>query len=606
MSQSEVQALLERLVAQFASPYDFLRELVQNALDAGSDRVEVRLDAAPSEAADDTVVHMLTIADTGAGMDEGIIDGELTRLFASTKGDDRTMAGGFGIGFVSVFAWRPEAVLLQTGRAGESWELLFYGTGGTGGTGGAAGAGGEAGARRSFDKRRLDVPVEGTTITLLRRGPASEGPQIAEAVRDSLWRWCRYCRLEITFEDLTGDGPLELIQDSPGELSGELSHHEVAGDHTIRVAFAAAPRAVLLRRGLILAEGSVAELMPGLAQRLGEGREHLHLWVDSPSLRTTLARDKVVQDQGHGEMEAKVAAVIDGLRERLLAAVVASAAVGAASQVAASATATATASATEGEPPPPGRWDVAAHRRYAFLHGHLAPERGSIGPRLAELPVLRERTRERPISAAALGRALAGRPLLYCGVDPSAHELANLDLARSIGYPVIAGEDDDRPWLARFAADLGVGLAPLRNALDRVTLAAFDPACDALLDATTATLRAMGGRLAAVQLAIGDFPAERSLPALVASGLASTDADYVVLHSADALASGPPPTLLWFDHDEPLLRVAIKAMTRLPTAAVLGLAAPLAALIDGDKVDPEALAEAARRAATKLAERPPA
>ena len=44
MSATEVQALLERLVAQFASPYDFLRELVQNSMDAGSDRVEVILD----------------------------------------------------------------------------------------------------------------------------------------------------------------------------------------------------------------------------------------------------------------------------------------------------------------------------------------------------------------------------------------------------------------------------------------------------------------------------------------------------------------------------------------------------------------------------------
>ncbi|MCA9662647.1 MAG: ATP-binding protein, partial [Myxococcales bacterium] len=573
---------------------DFLRELVQNALDAGSDRVEVRLEAAPTEGADDTLVYMLTIADTGAGMDEGIIDGELTRLFASTKGDDRTMAGGFGIGFVSVFAWRPEAVLLQTGRAGESWELLFYGTGGAGG----AGDGG--GARRTFAKRRLDVPVEGTTITLVRRGPASEGPGIAEAVRDSLWRWCRYCRLEITFEDLTGDGPLELIQDSPSELGGELSHQEVAGDHTIRVAFTASPRAVLLRRGLILAEGGVAELMPGLAEKLGEGREHLQLWVDSPSLRTTLARDKVVQDAGHGEMEAKVAAVIDGLRERLLAVLVASAAVGAASPVTA-----ASDPNTDPAPDAKPRWDASAHRRYAFLHGHLAPERASVGPRLADLPVLRERTRERPMTPAELGRALAGRPLLYCGVDLDEHGASNLALARSIGYPVIAAEDDDRPWLARFAADLGVGLVPLRIGLDRVTLAAFEPACDALLDATMATLRAQGGRLSGVQLAIGDFPADRPLPALVASGLASTDDDYIVLHSADALAGGPPPTLLWFDKDEPLLRVAIKAMAKLPTTAVLGLAAPLAALIDGDKVDPEALAEAARREAAKLAGKVP-
>ncbi|MFY0536583.1 ATP-binding protein [Nannocystis pusilla] len=119
---SGVAALLDRLVAQFEGPYDFLRELVQNALDAGSDRAEVALDVHPGESADpDEVVFELRVADAGAGMDEAIIDGGLTRLFASTKADDRTMAGGFGIGFVSVFAWQPDAVVVQTGRAGEAW-----------------------------------------------------------------------------------------------------------------------------------------------------------------------------------------------------------------------------------------------------------------------------------------------------------------------------------------------------------------------------------------------------------------------------------------------------------------------------------------------------
>ncbi|MCB9567969.1 MAG: ATP-binding protein [Myxococcales bacterium] len=436
MSATEVQALLERLVAQFASPYDFLRELVQNSMDAGSDRVEVVLDGEPTDDGDG-VVHVLSIADTGGGMDEAIIDGELTRLFASTKSDDRTMAGGFGIGFVSVFAWQPDAVLVQTGRAGEGWEVVFY-------------------PDRRFEKRRLQVPVEGTTVTLLRRGPASEGPRIAEAVRDSLWRWCRYCRLEITFEDLTGDQPLELIQDSPAALEGELGLSEVAGDHAIRVAFGVPPRATLLRRGLILAEGSVGELLPELAAAIGEGREHLQVWVDSPSLHTTLARDKVMKDAGHGLIERRIIAVVDALRGRLVAALVAN-----------------TAAA--------GPWTSAQQRRHAFLHGHLARERGPLGPRLGELAVLRELTGERAITPAALGRALAGRPLLHAPAPdalPAAVAEA-LGLARAVAYPVIAGDDDDRTWLRRFAADLGIALVPVERALATITpIAEPEPAAE--------------------------------------------------------------------------------------------------------------------------------
>ena len=119
MSVAEVDGLLARLVAQFESPYDFVREIVQNAMDAGSDRVEFVLEMHAESGANepDAVVFELSMADTGRGMDETIIDEELTRLFASSKTGDRTMAGGFGVGFVSVFAWNPDAVLLQTGRA---------------------------------------------------------------------------------------------------------------------------------------------------------------------------------------------------------------------------------------------------------------------------------------------------------------------------------------------------------------------------------------------------------------------------------------------------------------------------------------------------------
>ncbi len=558
MSDTDAQALLGRLVAQFASPYDFLRELVQNSLDAGSDRVEVSLDGIPCESAGDgSVVHILTISDTGSGMDETIIDGGLTRLFASTKADDRTMAGGFGIGFVSVFAWQPEAVLVQTGRAGESWEVLFYGD-------------------RRFDKRRLEVPVEGTTITLMRRGPARDGARITEAVRDSLWRWCRYCRLEITFEDLTSDAPLELIQDSPAELGGELSHQDVAGDHTIRVGFAVPSRAVLLRRGLILAEGSVRELLPGLAEELGDGCDHLQVWVDSPSLRTTLARDKVVLDGGHQQIQAKVSAAVAALRERLIEALIASAAAG----------------SQTGESP--GRWEPAARRRYAFLHGHLAAERAALGERLASLPVLRERTAERPCTPAELGRALEGRPLIYTSSGPDGPDGAALGMARAIGYPVVAGGDGDRPWLAGFATTLGVGLASLGEALGEVDESAPEPAIETLRALTEATLRDLGGRFAALRLAIGEFADDRTSPALVAGELARGGERVVVLHSVDALAKRRPETL-WIDADEPLLRVVGKAGAAMPVVAVVSLAAAIAGLVGGGEVDPEALAEGARR-----------
>ena len=64
---SDVDAVLTRLVSQFASPYDFLRELAQNSMDAGSDRVEVTLEMHPLRGGE--AVFELSVLDTGVGMD---------------------------------------------------------------------------------------------------------------------------------------------------------------------------------------------------------------------------------------------------------------------------------------------------------------------------------------------------------------------------------------------------------------------------------------------------------------------------------------------------------------------------------------------------------
>src|SRR5688572_2286957 len=112
---SLAEQALTNLVNQFARPLDFVRELVQNAIDAGSPRIAVTVAwQAPAGGERDGVLR-LSVEDWGEGMDEAIIDLELTRLFASSKENDLTKIGKFGIGFTSIFALRPEAVLLRTG-----------------------------------------------------------------------------------------------------------------------------------------------------------------------------------------------------------------------------------------------------------------------------------------------------------------------------------------------------------------------------------------------------------------------------------------------------------------------------------------------------------
>ena len=101
------RGVLNNLVTQFASPFDAMRELVQNSIDAGTSQVDVWVDfeTGPGGAG----VIAIHVDDYGEGMNEAIIDQQFTKLFASDKEGDLTKIGKFGIGFVSVFALEPEA-----------------------------------------------------------------------------------------------------------------------------------------------------------------------------------------------------------------------------------------------------------------------------------------------------------------------------------------------------------------------------------------------------------------------------------------------------------------------------------------------------------------
>ncbi|HVI01826.1 MAG TPA: ATP-binding protein, partial [Enhygromyxa sp.] len=452
MSAAEVDALLERLVAQFESPYDFLRELVQNAMDAGSDRVEVTLESHPLRSGEpDELIFELTVLDTGAGMDEAIIDQELTRLFASSKSGDRTMAGGFGIGFVSVFAWEPEVVLVHTGRGGESWELVFHGD-------------------RSFEKVALEEPIEGTTISLFRRGRKAEREAIAEAVRDSLWRWCRFCPLELSFEDLDSGDPAELIQDSPEPpelgLGAGLSQSEVRGESTLRVSFAVPANAVFLRRGLILAEGGPKQLLASVAEKLGRTAEHLQIWADSPLLRTSLARDKVLDDEGRASVERRLFELVAKLRAELLARLEALAATGEGERDELLADANA---------PVDPRWTHERHALYGALHAHLELEYTHLDRAPRTRPILRDLAHGKAISLDAAIERMGGFALLCAPplLEPAGESLAGLaelvsDL-RPTTVPVLAGDLlEDRAWLTALLELAGVELLPIDRAVARV------------------------------------------------------------------------------------------------------------------------------------------
>ena len=287
---------LDNLVNQFARPLDFLRELVQNSIDAGSPRIEIRIDFRAPAQGEDTGVLQIHVDDWGEGMDEEIIDNQLTRLFSSAKEGDLTKIGKFGIGFTSIFAIQPEAVLLKTGRHGENWEILFH-------------------QNRSYQKKRIAEPIDGTKITLFKRKHPDEIKEFVDEARFILTYWCEHSNIPVTFWDRTKDhkspkapptdDPFAAFSSpSPEQGSAATINRPLALDadlslpiHTPDVeaiiGLEDEPRYGFYNAGLTL-------LSTQNTEALGDYRERLRavsFKLKSNALEHTLTRDNVLQDE---------------------------------------------------------------------------------------------------------------------------------------------------------------------------------------------------------------------------------------------------------------------------------------------------------------------
>ncbi len=525
MSDTEIDGVVQRLVDQFASAYDFLREVVQNSMDAGSDIVDVRLYTHPGDD-ESSAVFELEIADAGRGMDEQIIDTQLTRLFSSSKSGDRTMAGGFGIGFVSIFAWRPQRVLVQTGRREEAWEVEFFGD-------------------RRFEKVPLDQPLEGTVVRLFRRGHVDERGAIAHQVWDALWRWCRYCGIEITFENVDSDPEPRIVEADVWPEDAVAQLESTQGETILRVAFCSTPSVTLLRHGLVLADGAIAELFPALAAKLGRTAEHLWIWVDSPRLQTSLARDGVVDDEGKAFVESAVAELLPSVRQRLVEAVEARA----------------------------GRGRCPRADDPVIFHLHQQLVRSS--------PVNYRQMRRRALLRAATDNAISVAGLVtrarlgvVAAVSPGDADADALDLrvaALKAGVPLLLADwQRDRAWVDAMAGQASCQVGPLRRLCSRIEVvsAEGDALCSLVKSVFSAT-DAAPKRLGYARFVDADRPW------LCGVGEAAAVSTRVLVWSSVAGES------LWLNVEHPLLRHATEAYTSLPSVADLCLAQAVAATFRG-------------------------
>lgn len=292
---SDNSGIVDNLVTQFASPLDCFRELAQNAMDAGSPVVEVWTEFIPGEDYIGTIA--LHVDDWGEGMDEQIIDTYLTQLFSSSKEDDLTKIGKFGIGFVSVFALNPRAVLIQTGRGGEYWEVLFH-------------------HDRTFNKTPLQMPVEGTQITIFVAGDIQRYGELARGIRERLTFWCAHSETEITFEDRTpisGASPELVAINTPFGIEGHCVTRVEHQGTEIVCAYQSRPSYGFYNAGLTLAFTRAGEDV--LGERAARFR-HIGFKIKSRYLEHTLSRDTIMRDENY---EKAMRLLVDAANRNLFA-----------------------------------------------------------------------------------------------------------------------------------------------------------------------------------------------------------------------------------------------------------------------------------------------
>jgi hypothetical protein len=384
---SSVQGLVRELVHQFTDPLDFYRELIQNSIDAESNRISVTLDYKDGRA-------VAGVEDDGVGMDGRIIDEFLLVLFRSTKDNDLTKIGKFGIGFVSVFAMAPERVQVFTAKNGESWRLDFP-------------------SYKHYDKYRMPALRDGTKVELTKAMTLQEYGAFSAASLAKVRYWCKHADTRIFFQDRTSGGP-EVPVNEPFELDGAASLRYQEEGTEIVLGFSAEPRPFcgFYNRGLTLKEGE-QDFQPGLQFK-----------IKSRFLEHTLTRDNVLMDDNYRKAMAIIARLADRELPRRLKADLVELAQAVGRNPAAEAL--------------PQEWA----RRLPFLRrlfsGRLSRWRRSDW---AVFPVLGGK----PISLAQVHAAVsAGRGVLY--FDAAANRVTEA-LGRR-GLPVLP----EGPWVAELAA----------------------------------------------------------------------------------------------------------------------------------------------------------
>ncbi|HNW44090.1 MAG TPA: ATP-binding protein, partial [Elusimicrobiales bacterium] len=276
------QGMVRDLVNQFSDTLAFYRELIQNAIDAGSNRIDVSLEYVPGPPGAQGLA-VIRVEDDGCGMDEAVIDNYLLVLFRSTKEDDLTKIGKFGVGFLSVFALKPSLVRLYTAKNMQSWRLDFP-------------------DYRSYNKYRMPDPRDGTLVEIHKMMSAQEYAELCDDSLATVKHWCRHADTRVFFRNCARGGApqpvnepfalpdgesLRYAEEGTEVVMGFSAPEAVAGSGATAYTGADKPFFGFYNRGLTLKEGRKV-FIPGVEFK-----------IKSRYLEHTITRDNVMEDANY-------------------------------------------------------------------------------------------------------------------------------------------------------------------------------------------------------------------------------------------------------------------------------------------------------------------
>lgn len=415
------------IIAQFADPLAFYRELVQNAIDADSPTVEVEVTCDASEPPGeqvplgDTRVGIVRVRDRGCGMTRDVLENQLLVLFRSTKEKDNSKIGKFGIGFASVLSPNPNVVVVSTARDGRRLVLHLS---------------------RDLTYKIFDggpATQTGTTIELELAMTAEESKAFALRSHDALVKWCRHATVPIELRiDVPPlqpayttriDRPMGL-DDAIVEVRGVSEDRQL--QMIVGIARDAKPYAGFFNHGLMLYE-TTERLIGKLAFKVQDAR-----------LGHTLSRDNVRRDENFTRALSLVRTLAeDGLPPVIQAAL------------------------REAATAEPGKWESIADAIVA----------SEIGLSTAHwtFPLVDETAKGKTIDGASIGRSMWSSPKS----TPLTAALAKL------GMPIVRITEYAKPTFDKLRDLIGTQAVDVGTAFTHVTPLAIDGNdslfCDTLL-----------------------------------------------------------------------------------------------------------------------------